>query len=234
MAMLREPEYQISRSPAARTRRRVRHFTCDAADIAQIEDWLQMSIPVAALRSGLETALARSVPQALRAAHALRASPRSARTKQLFREAFGVAPETIPRWRTARATWRDLGELVAIRLARAAEILNGMSIQYFCRGSQAHCSECTDPPTAYRACSSYRGHYLLCLGQQFWLWWRDQNYNSMASTLLHEALHIYFSRTVAHERRFNNANCYQLFVSRFNGIAPSQCVRERCIGIDCV
>ncbi len=217
----------------------VRHFTCSPADLAQIRTWLGTSPTCADLRGGVEAAVARVVPQIRRATQALRARPRSARTRQLFRAVFGVSSETVPPWRTANSTWRDLGELVALRLERGMQILDGRDtrggyIRYFARGSQAHCPECTKPPTTYRACSSWRGQYLVCLGREFWLRWRDRNFNALGSTLLHEALHIYFSRTVGHTRRFNNANCYQLFVSRINGITPNRCARERCLGLACV
>jgi hypothetical protein len=60
----------------------------------------------------------------------------------------------------------------------------------------------------------------------------------MASTLIHEALHIYFEGLVMHgERggRYGNANCYERFVMTFNGLrvhpdTDAACSRfpERC------
>ncbi len=235
---LEAPPARVGR-PVARARRNVRHFTCSAADLTQIRAWLGTSPTCDQLRGGVETAVARIVPQTRRAVQALRARPRTAHTRQLFRAVFGVLPEAVPSWRTANSAWRDLGELVALRLERGIQILNGSDtrggyIRYFARGSSTHCPECTGQPTTYRACSSFQGHYLICLGRPFWVWWRDRNFNAMGSTLLHEALHIYFNRTVAHARRFNNAACYQLFVSRINGITPNHCARERCLGSACV
>ncbi|MDZ7366253.1 MAG: peptidoglycan-binding protein [candidate division KSB1 bacterium] len=146
------------------------------------------------------------------------ASPRSATTRERFFEAFATYPEFVPGWRPAGATWNDLGGLVAIRLRRAAEILEGGWIKYFCWGSQRHCSECTSSPSDYYACSSYVGAYHICLGDPFWQAWRNGDVATMASTLLHEALHIYFSQTVAHEGSTGNANCYERFVMQLNAL----------------
>ena len=65
----------------------------------------------------------------------------------------------MPAWRPVNASWRDLGGLVALRLERAAAILVGGHVRFFCWGSAAHCRECTGDPTSYRAWSSHRGRY---------------------------------------------------------------------------
>jgi hypothetical protein len=130
----------------------------------------------------------------------------------------------VPEWRPANASWRDLGDLVAIRLQRAAAILGGGHMHLFCWGSTAHCPECTSAPTTYRACSSYRGSYRICIGQEWWKWFREGDHGFMASTLLHEALHVYF--VLMHERAaigrpsVTNMYCYDTLVARLHGRTP--------------
>jgi hypothetical protein len=128
---------------------RVGSFTCSNAERSQVETFLGMSIPVATLRAAVESAAARAVSLATRAADALDRSRRTATTRQVFCEAFGVTPEFVPPWRaTLRGVvrWRDLGELVAIRLRDVAKILDGGCIRYFCWGTPARCPESTTPP----------------------------------------------------------------------------------------
>ena len=194
----------------------VRYFTCSNAELANVENVLQASIPPAALRGAVLDAATRAVSWAGTAVGALNISPRSADTRNLFREAFSAFPEEVPPWRPAGASWTDFGDLVAIRLTRAVAIVNGGWIRYFCWGSAARCPECTVPPATYFACSSFRGRYHICMGHGFWEAFRTRDTATMASTLLHEALHIYFSRTVADSRRTGNANCYERFVVRVN------------------
>src|SRR5262245_41906713 len=194
----------------------IRYFTCSAAEHANVENVLQASIPPAALRAAVLDAVTRAVSWTSNAVGALNISPRAANTRTLFREVFSAFPEVVPPWRPAAASWTDFGGLVAIRLTRAVTIINGGWIRYFCWGSAAHCPECTVSPTTYFACSSFRGRYHICLGDGFWRAFSTSDTATMASTLLHEALHIYFSRTVADTRRTGNANCYERFVVRLN------------------
>ena len=56
------------------------------------------------------------------------------RTTQVFRGVFNVPPTFVPPWRPANASWRDLGDLVALRLERAAGILSGGYMRFFCWG----------------------------------------------------------------------------------------------------
>jgi hypothetical protein len=107
---------------------------------------------------------------------------------------------------------------VAIRLNAVAKILGGGWIRYFCWGDPSHCSECTSKPPTYFACSSWGKRYVICLGQAFWRAWQGRDTATMASTLVHEALHIYFGRLIAHREkgRYGNADCYERFVIRMN------------------
>lgn len=230
------PEFLGELGSKKNASRRVRRFTCSNAEKAKLENFLQMSIPVEALRSAIDDASGRAVSATLKAAVALETVPRSVKTKQLFCEAFGVAPEFVPPWRPTKARWKDLGGLVAIRLRDAAKIVDGGWIRYFCWGSSTHCPECPDSPPTYFACSSFKGTYIICLGQGFWKAWQDRDTTTMASTLLHEALHIYFGRTVADKRFSGNANCYERFVVRFNRLflhsaTDSNCPAKNCAGV---
>src|SRR5262249_53479715 len=128
------PSFGVGQAPAA-AKKRVRSFTCTAQDRANIEKALSMSILPNALREAVETAAGNAVEWLWHAGSTLQVSPRAARTSQLFCEAFGTTPGFVPAWRPANATWFDRGDLVAIRLQRAAKILDGGSIRYYCWGS---------------------------------------------------------------------------------------------------
>jgi hypothetical protein len=206
----------------------VRFFHCSTADLARIQTVLGVSVSVATLRAALASRATRAVAWCWSASGALRVSPRTAATQALFREAFATAPGTVPTWKPANATWVDIGDLVALRLNNAAKILNGGWIHYFCLGSATHCPECTSPPSSYIACSSFKGRYLICLGEHFWRAWQSRAFATMSANLIHEALHIYFGRTVGHQGRTGNASCYQRFVLRANGIALPSHLVTRC------
>jgi hypothetical protein len=220
-------------SPVTPSSRRVRFFTCSNSEKAKIENFLSMSIPVEALRSAVDSAAGKAVSSALKAARALETVPRSSKTKRLFCRAFGVMPEFVPPWRPAKARWKDLGGLVAIRLRDAAKIVDGGWIKYFCWGSPAHCPECSASPPTYFACSSFKGKYIICLGQGFWRAWQNRDNATMASTLIHESLHIYFGRTVSDTRFSGNANCYERFVVQFNGLFLHPATASNCPAKNC-
>jgi hypothetical protein len=221
------PEFEVgipSRIPRGRCTpiaKRVGKFNCSNAEIAEIRKHLgQPTVTASALRAAVEAASGRAVSLAKRAAAALDRSKRTPKSRRIFCEAFGVAPEFVPPWRASLSgvvRWKDLGELVSIRLRDVVKILDGGCIHYFCWGSQAHCPECPGSPTGYFACSSFRGAYLICLGGPFWRAWQAGDTATTASTLLHEALHIYFGTTVSHRGRSSNANCYERFVLRLHG-----------------
>jgi hypothetical protein len=217
-AGLGERDIQGFGYPLAETKTRARHFTCTPTDLAPIEQRLNMSIIPGALRQAVEKAAGDAVSWLWNAGAALQTSPRATRTKRLFCEAFGTNPECVPSWRPTNAKWIDRGGLVAIRLYAVAKILNGGWIRYFCWGSPTHCPECTAAPPTYFACSSWGQRYVICLGEAFWRAWQARDDATLASTLLHEALHIYFGRLIAHGAtgRYGNANCYERYVILFN------------------
>ena len=204
--------------PLAEAKTRVKYFHCTAADQAKIEAALKMSILPGALRQAIETAAGNAVSWLWNAGAALRTSPRATQTKNLFCEAFGTSPEFVPSWRAANAKWIDRGDLVAIRLYAVAKLLDRGWIRYFCWGNPSYCSECKSQPPTYFACSSWAKQYVICLGKAFWKAWQALDEATLASTLLHEALHIYFGTLIAHGEtgRYGNANCYERYVIRFN------------------
>jgi hypothetical protein len=200
---------------------RVGKLTCGTPELAAIRAFLKRpTLTGSVLRAAVEGAAGRAVLLARRGAAALDRPGRTAKTRRLFCEAFGVAPEFVPPWRaglTGVVRWRDLGELVAIRLRDVAKILDEGCIHYFCWGSQAHCPECPGAPT-YFACSSFLNRYIICLGQGFWRAWQSGDTATTASTLLHESLHIYFGTTVSDRGRSGNANCYERFAARLHNL----------------
>jgi hypothetical protein len=233
------PELEARHVPPGRCTplgKRVGNFTCSNAEIAAIRAFLALpTVTAPTLRAAVEAAAGRAVPLATRAADALDRSRRTDRTRRIFCEAFGVSPEFVPPWRAGLrgvVRWRDLGELVAIRLKDVAKILDGGCIHYFCWGSPSHCPECSGPPT-YFACSSFLGRYIICLGQGFWRAWRAGDTATTASTLLHEALHIYFRRTVSDSGRSGNANCYERFAVRLQNLALHPATAANCRAGSC-
>jgi hypothetical protein len=210
-----------------------RLLSCTPAERNQVARALgRRAISVAEVRRAVGGAVAQATREARNAARLLRARPRAPRTTQVFRGVFNVRPTFVPAWRPANATWRDLGDLVALRLERAAGILSGGYMRFFCWGSVAHCPECTDPPTAYRACSSYRGRYHVCIGREWWQWWRQGRRGFMATTMLHEALHIYFrlQHHLATPGRpsVGNVYCYATLVARLHRRAPNPGNADAC------
>ncbi len=197
----------------------VRRYACSAADTTAVEDALKMSVPQGALKEAVAAAAAEAIAWIQKASGALQVSPRSDRTSRLFREAFGTTPGFVPTWRARSAKWIDRGDLVAMRLNAVAKLLAGGWIRYFCWGDPAHCPECTQKPPTYFACSSWGKRYVICLGPAFWRAWRDRDSATMASTLIHESLHIYFGKLIAHgeKGRYGSADCYERFVVKLNG-----------------
>jgi hypothetical protein len=229
-----EAEWEGESIPKGRctpTGKRVGSFTCSPADQNAIQELLQMSIPIATLRSAVETAAGASVALIGITAATLDRPKRTAASRAAFCASFGVQPEFVPEWRGSlrgAVKWRDLGELVAIRLRDAAKIIDGGCIKYFALGSVAHCPECTGTPDGYISCSSFRGHYTICLGNPFWQAWQSGDTVTTDLNLLHEALHIYFGTTVAHEGRTGNASCYQAYVARINGLPLPKRFTDAC------
>lgn len=234
--LLAEPELEWEQE-LERQLSPTREFSCTNAERVHVQGVVGRPVTHAELRRAVTSAVVQAQGEARAAASALRTRPRSTRTSQVFRDVFNVPPTFVPAWRPADASWRDLGELVALRLERASRILAGGHMHFFCWGSVARCPECTDPPTKYRACSSYRGRYHICIGSHWWEWFRDGRRGFMASTLLHEALHIYFRlehhRATIGRPSVNNVYCYDTLVALLNRRAPKPCDRENCQGQPC-
>ena len=217
-ARLTQLNTNLSTVQDQKIQRRVRYFVCNSSDQTSIGGTISMSVSPATLRSAVNTASDTAAAWADNAVSLLRVSPRSGGIRNAFHDAFAAFPEWVPPWfATLGARWVDFGDLIAQRLQRVANILSAGWIQYYCWGSPARCPECTSMPPTYDACSSYLGRYLICLGPGFWRLWAAGNTDHMALILLHEALHIYFSRTVAHTGRSGNAFCYERFIAQANG-----------------
>ncbi|CAD6879911.1 hypothetical protein [Methylomonas albis] len=195
----------------------VKRFTCSQQEREKIEQIVGKPVSTADARIALRGAAEKAVVLTYRAARALEKLPRSTRTRTLFREVFATFPELVPKWRTADAIWKDLGALVALRLRRAAGLLAGGRIHYHCWG----CPGGERAPTSYEACNFPVGSYVIGLGKGFWENMGDARADDlMAMTLLHEALHIYYSAVIGsnHDGRYGNAYCYQRFVPEINGL----------------
>jgi len=195
----------------------VRLFACSDDERKKIEQVVGKPVSTEELRTAVGTAVEKAVSLTSKAIHALEKSPRSAQTKTRFREIFGTFPEFVPQWRASGAAWKDRGELVALRLKRAAILLASGQIQYYCWG----CPGGDRDPGTYEACNYPIGKYIIGLGKGFWENLQNSSaYNYMAMTLLHEALHINYSSVMgsSHEGTYGNANCYQRFVPEINGL----------------
>jgi hypothetical protein len=236
LEQLGEQAYEGSGEGLYEAQPKVRHLLCSAADQQKIEVVLGRKTTGNEVRKAAENAAKVAVSIARQAAAALEKHPRTARTRRLFCEAFGSTPDLVPSWRsslTGTVLWKDAAELVAIRLRAAAKILDGGFIRYFCWGNPGHCAECSDVDAKYFACSSFKGKYVICLGRAFWRAFRKKDRATLASTLVHEALHIYFSTTVAHTGRIPNANCYERFAIRHAGLFLHPATKRDCAAGKC-
>lgn len=209
-------------------KRRVNYLECPSGDLTNVQNQIGMSLTQEDLKIMLSFISEISVYWINQAIGKLRQSPRGLFTRMNFHEAFAAFPEWVPDWRPSDARWTDFGELIATRLESASRILSGGWIQFYCLGSPDHCPEYTRNPPTYYACSSFRGAYKICLGNGFWNDFAAGNIHSLASNLLHEALHIYFGTTVSHSGRSGNASCYQRFIAAANGIEQLPRIETRC------
>jgi hypothetical protein len=211
----------------------VRQLGCTAADLAAISGVVGRPVSATEVRTSITTAVEQAVRFLLNAAQPL-SHPRpgsgpGVMLRQHFLEAFGVAPEFVPSWRRAGARW-DRGAVVRERLRCAARILSNGSIRYRCWGPLF----CRDLNFAWGPGTwavVRAGELRICFGEAFWrAFSQPGRENELASTILHEALHIYF-HTISHERErgsFSRAACYERFVLLMNGIELSQYVRDNC------
>ncbi len=211
-------------------------FTCSTADLTSLRTSLRNpGLTLARLQALLMEGLRRTSAALDRAATLLEAHPRSATTIAKFRKVFNASPDTVPSWRTPAMRWRDLGELVAIRLRSARRILDGGQIRFSCLGG----SGCTGA-IAFTTPPDYQ--MTLCVS--YWQRALNGDWPSIVSTLVHEAIHIFFHRLTSHRasnRRAVNANpsarsnapsCYGFIVTELNGLPPDPLDTAACPGGD--
>lgn len=148
--------------------------------------------------------------------------------RERFRDAFGTNPEFVPTWRPAGEKW-DIGAVVRERLRCAAKIMSAGHIEWVAWGplSCPFPVDWADEPWA----AVRGGQSRICLGQTFWQAAGTADSSGMATTLLHECLHIFFD-TMHHERlerwAFNTATCYERYVLLCSGIPIPEDVNDPC------
>src|SRR5687767_14037221 len=200
----------------------IRKLVCTDADLAAIgaEMGKGRGLVIREVRIALEDAVRRAVVLIERAESQLK-KPRATgqagdAMRRRFRDAFGTAPELIPTWRPAGHTW-DLGGVVRERLRCAAKIMSEGDIELVAWGPGS-CPFAFDWATRPWAVVQ-GGRFRICLGQAFWQAAGRVETEEMATTLLHECLHIYFD-TIRHRLEkwaYNTATCYERYVLLCNG-----------------
>jgi hypothetical protein len=169
----------------------------------------------AEVRTAITGAIQRAVTLMNRAAFPLR-RPRATGAggepmRIRFRDAFGTMPEFVPTWRPAGQTW-DIGAVVRERLRCAAKIVSEGDIEFVAWGPGSCPFTYAWAATTWAVVEA--GRYRICLGARFWQASREGDVDGMATTLLHECLHIYFD-TIRHRLErwpFNRAACYERYV----------------------
>ena len=207
---------------AAPPKLRLSHFICNDADLSEVIRVLGKRVTIDALESALKSVLEDAVSWLSFAAGALRKSrPNHAisfagTTWQFFHEAFGTFPSVIPSWRPAGKTW-DRGDVVRTRLKRAAEILAGGSIKFYCWGPHSRPGLAWKPTLFYKYAAQKKAVYI---GPAFWKAWKSDDNLSMGSTLLMSALAINYNKIKNSSTggRYRNAHCYARFVQRVNNL----------------
>jgi hypothetical protein len=215
-----------------------RLFSCSAAQRASVRGIVGRPVTNAQLRAVVRAATDQAAREGRATARALRARPRSSPTTRLFRRVFNVPPTFVPAWRPAGSSWRDLGELVALRLERAAGDLTSGYTRFICFGCDPDVRACTTPRAPIAS-----DRHRLWIGDVWWGWWRDSRRARtlrerkdlrgwMAGTLLHEALHIHFvlshTRTTVGRPSVNNMYCYDTLVARLHNRQPKPDDERRC------
>ena len=215
----------------------VRKLRCTAADLAAISGVVGRPVSAAEARTAITTSVEQAVQLLLNAARPL-SRPRPAvgtdarvMLWQHFQDAFAVSPDFVPSWRPAGAQW-DRGSVVRERLRCAARILSNGSIRYRCWGPLS-CRDFAEPWVPEDWARVRSGELRICLGESFWRAFGNRRDDDLASTILHEALHIYFGSIRDPEERrrhgpFAIAACYERFVLLMNRIELPQYVRDNC------
>jgi len=197
-------------------------FLCSDADVRAINPLLNVAGFVG--KDTLQLTVGARVRDAVswigNAEKVLHRRNRAMLTDQHFKEAFGTTPDAVPAWLASRESY---GDVVRKRLQKASEILAGGNIEYRAWGPGT-CPECRHLEP-YFGCA-LPGQYRICLGSEFWRVFGSEP-ETQTSTLIHEALHIYFT-SVEHGDRLNNAHCYVRFVRLCNGIQISPRLNIAC------
>jgi hypothetical protein len=212
---------------------RVRKLICTDADLAAIgaEMGKGRGLVIREVRVAIEDAVRRAIVLIERAEGQLK-KPRVTgqagdAMRQRFRDAFGTAPEFVPTWRPAGHTW-DVGAVVRERLRCAAKIMSEGDIEFVAWGPGS-CPFAFDWATRPWAVVQ-GGRFRICLGQTFWQAAGGADTEGMATTLLHECLHIYFD-SIRHRLErwaYNTATCYERYVLLCSGIPIPPAVGVPC------
>ena len=212
----------------------IRKLICTDADLAAIgvETGKGRDLVIREVRIAIEDAVRRAMVLIERAESQLK-RPRAAgragdAMRQRFRDAFGTAPEFVPTWRPAGQTW-DVGGVVRERLRCAAKAMSEGDIEFVAWGPGS-CPFAFDWATRPWAVVQ-GGRFRICLGQTFWQAAGRADTEGMATTLLHECLHIFFD-TIRHRLEkwaYNTATCYERYVLLCSGIPipPASMYRVR-------
>jgi hypothetical protein len=202
----------------------IRRLICTDADLEAIgaEMGKGRGLVIREVRTALEEAVRRAMVLIERAESQLK-KPRATMQagdamRERFRDAFGTTPEFIPAWRPAGQTW-DVGGVVRERLRCASRIMSRGDIEFVAWGPGS-CPFAFDWATRPWAVVQ-GGRRRICLGQTFWNAAGRVDTEGMATTLLHECLHIYFHTMHHHglERwAFNTPTCYERYVLLCSGI----------------
>lgn len=212
----------------------IRKLICTEADLAAIgaEMGKGRALVIREVRTAIEDAMRRARVLIERAESQLK-FPRATgqagdAMRERFRDAFGTNPEFVPTWRPAGEKW-DIGAVVRERLRCAAKIMSEGHIEWVAWGplSCPFAVDWTDEPWA----AVLGGQSRICLGQTFWQAAGKADSSGMATTLLHECLHIFFD-TMHHERlerwAFNTTTCYERYVLLCSGIPIPEDVNDPC------
>lgn len=216
--------------PAAVT---LRELVLTDADRAAIGNALGLgrAATAAEVRTAITGAINRAVTLINRAAFPLR-RPRAAGAageamRIRFRDAFGRMPEFVPTWRPAGQTW-DIGAVVRERLRCAAKIMSEGDIEFVAWGPGSCPFATTWEAGTWAVVQA--GRYRICLGARFWRASREGDLDGLATTMLHECLHIYFD-TIRHRLErwpFNRAACFERYVLVANQLPVPASVSRPC------
>ncbi|MET0657710.1 MAG: hypothetical protein ABW110_06080 [Steroidobacteraceae bacterium] len=216
--------------PAGVTLRRLRLTDADRTAIGTALG-LGRAATVAEVRTAITGSIQRAVTLINRAAFPLRRTRATGADGEpmriRFRDAFGTMPEFVPTWRPAGQTW-DIGAVVRERLRCAAKIMSEGDIEFVAWGPGS--CPFAHTWTAGTWAVVQAGGYRICLGARFWRASREGDVDGLATTILHECLHIYFD-TIRHRLErwpFNRAACFERYVLVANQLPVPSAVSGPC------